>query len=86
MILHLLHNPALYRDCAALLTEHDTLLLLDDATDDTFIRSLTHLPCSVKVLDSADSRTKGQPLEPQRITVDEWVSLVIAHRHSMTWG
>ena len=86
MILHLLHNPALYRDCAALLTEHDTLLLLDDAATDAFIRSLTQLPCSVKVLDSADPNAKDQPLEPERITVDEWVRLVIAHRHSMTWG
>ena len=86
MILHLLHNPALYRDCAALLTEHDTLLLLDDAATDAFIRSLTQLPCSVKVLDSADNHANDQSLEPERITVDEWVRLVIAHRHSMTWG
>lgn len=86
MILHLLHNPALYRDCAALLTEHDTLLLLDDAATDAFIRSLTDPPCSVKVLGPTDNIEKGQPLEPERITVDEWVRLVIAHRHSMTWG
>ena len=86
MILHLLHTPALYRDFAALLTEHDTLLLLDDAADDAFIRSLTHLLCPLKVLDSADNHAKGQPLAPERITVDEWVRLVIAHRHSMTWG
>ena len=86
MVLHLLHTPALYRECAALITEHDTLLLLDDAANDAFIRSLTDLPCSVKVLDSADKHGKGDALEPERITVDEWVHLVIAHRHSMTWG
>ena len=86
MILHLLHNPALYRDCAALLTEHDTLLLLDDAATDAFIRSLTQLPCSVKVLDSADPNAKDQPLEPERITEDEWVRLAIAHRHPMPCG
>jgi hypothetical protein len=40
----------------------------------------------VKVLGPADNTEKGQPLEPERITVDEWVRLVIAHRHSMTWG
>ena len=86
MILHLLHSPASYHECAALLTEHDTLLLLDDAADDAFIDTLTHLPCSVKVLGPADNIRNGQPLEPERITVDEWVRLVIAHRHSMTWG
>jgi hypothetical protein len=86
MILHLLHSPASYRECAALLTQHDTLLLLDDAADDAFIRTLTHLPCSVKVLVPADNNAEGQPLGPERITVDEWVRLVIAHRHSMTWG
>jgi hypothetical protein len=40
----------------------------------------------VKVLASADKHGKGEALEPERITVDEWVRLVIAHRHSMTWG
>lgn len=86
MILHLLHSPALYHECAALLTEHDTLLLLDDAADDAFIDTLTHLPCSVKVLGPTDNIETSQPLEPERITVDEWVRLVIAHSHSMTWG
>ena len=86
MILHLLHSPASYHECAPLLTEHDTLLLLDDAADDAFIRTLTQLPCSVKVLGPTEDNATGQPLEPERIGVDEWVRLVIAHRHSMTWG
>ena len=86
MILHLLHSPASYRECAALLTEHDTLLLLDDAANVAFIRTLTQLPCSVKVLGPADPNAKNQPLEPEPITVDDWVRLVIAHNHSMTWG
>ena len=46
MILHLLHSPALFDECTALLTEHDTLLLLDEAADDTFIGTLTPLPCA----------------------------------------
>ncbi|MDA7596068.1 hypothetical protein N8723_04815 [Luminiphilus sp.] len=86
MILHLLHSPALFDECTALLTEHDTLLLLDEAADDTFIGTLTPLPCAVKVLRPADSHVNGPRLGPENITVDDWVALVIAHRHSMTWG
>ena len=86
MILHLLHSPALFDECRALLTEHDTLLLLDEAAGDTFIGTLASLPCAVKVLRPADSQPNGPRLGPESITVDEWVALVIAHRHSMTWG
>ncbi len=86
MILHLLHHPSLYEECAALLTEHDTLLLLDEAADAGFINTLGQLPCSVRVLNAAANSLENHALGLEYITVDEWVGLVITHRHSMTWG
>ena len=71
MILHLLHSPASYQECAALLTEHDTLLLLDDAADDAFIRTLTQLPCSVKVLGPADNTEKANRSSP---SASQWTN------------
>ena len=86
MILHHLHHPSLYGQCVALLSEHDTLLLLDEAVDTAFISTLDQLPCAVRILKSATNRSEAETFGVQCITVDEWVDLVIAHRHSMTWG
>jgi hypothetical protein len=84
MVLHLLYGQQQLQDCLALLTNDDTLLVMDakllEVTD-----ALESLPCSVMLLDDSEPNGANNGSLPI-INTTGWIELVSQHPHSMSWG
>ena len=84
MVLHLLYGQQQLQDCLALLTNDDTLLVMDAellaVTD-----ALESLPCSVMLLDDSEPNGANNGSIPI-IDTTGWIELVSQHPHSMSWG
>jgi hypothetical protein len=84
MVLHHLYGQQQLQDCLALLTNDDTLLVMDaellEVTD-----ALESLPCSVMLLDDSEPNGANNGSIPI-IDTTGWIELVSQHPHSMSWG
>lgn len=86
MALHVLHNPERFATCQAILDRHDALLLMDEAAQMLASSSLLKaLPCPVFLLQSDSATSEPVAAGITLITIDEWVSLTLAHRHALDW-
>jgi hypothetical protein len=84
MVLHHLYGQQQLQDCLALLTNDDTLLVMDaellEVTD-----ALESLPCSVMLLGDSEPNGANNGSLPV-IDTTGWMELVSQHPHSMSWG
>jgi hypothetical protein len=79
MNIHLLFRRERIADLVSVLTPHDTVILMEEALADHFCTTISQLRCNAKVL--SDNAT---PSERTLDTVD-WVTLMQAHRHCISW-
>ena len=86
MILHIMHSTKQTALLTGLLTETDTLLLLDDGinfvNDDLFHSAI---PCRVVTLDEDNHAKQIETTTVELIDICEWVRLVSECSHSITW-
>ncbi len=88
MVLHMLHSSGQLDACLALLSERDTLLVMDPGIIVAESGRLKDLPCPVSVLCepcSASSDVSATVMTAAQISVAEWVELVCIHTHNVAW-
>ena len=89
MVLHMLHSSRQLDTCLALLSEQDTLLVMDPSVVLAQPGRFEGLPCSVSVLcepSQAKSHTNSNLMAAKVISHAEWVELACAHPHNMAWS
>lgn len=79
MNLHLLYRRERINELASVLMAGDTIVLMDETLADDFDRATANMPCIAKIL--SDSATPSE----QTATTAEWVGLIEAHRHCISW-
>ena len=89
MVLHMLYSSQQVDACLALLSERDSLLVMDPSIIMAESWRFEGLPCPVSVLrepDSASSDVSVNVMTVEQISVAEWVELVCVHTHNMAWS
>ena len=79
MNIHLLFRRERIADLVSVLAPDDTVILMEQALADHFCTATSQLRCNAKVLSD-----NAKPSERTLDTVD-WVTLMQAHRHCISW-
>ena len=89
MMLHMIHSTRQLEQCRALLTDDDTLLVMDSSVIESEPERFADLPCPVRVL-SESSTTAADATEElgiaRQISIADWVRLTCQHPHNMVWA
>ena len=89
MMLHMIHSTRHLEQCRALLTDDDTLLVMDSSVIESEPERFAGLPCPVCVL--SESGTTAADALPEvgvarQISITDWVQLACQHPHNMVWA
>ena len=85
MTLHMLYRTNRLKDCLALATATDTLLVMEPSVLESIKDHIPTMPCPVLLLCDGASKDHSTASEITQIDVDEWVRLVAERPHSMVW-
>jgi len=79
MNMHLLFRRERIADLVSVLTPDDTVILMEAALADDFCMATGQLRCTAKILSD-----NAKPSE-QTLNTADWVTLMQAHRHCISW-
>jgi len=89
MVLHMLHSSRQLDICMALLSEQDTLLVMDFNIILAEPKRFEGLPCAISVLCEPGqtlSNLNTKSITAESISDTDWVELLCAHPHNMAWA
>ena len=89
MVLHMLHSSRQLDTCLALLSEQDTLLVMNLNVILAEPERFEGLPCDVSVLHEpgqSPSNLSTSLLAAELISDTDWVELLCTHPHNMAWS
>ena len=89
MVLHMLHSSRQLDICMALLSEQDTLLVMDFNIILAEPKRFEGLPCAISVLCEPGqtlSNLNAKSITAESISDTDWVELLCAHPRNMAWA